>query len=111
MDHANTLKMREVTAPGWEARRGTVVLLPVGSQEQHGPCLPMSTDTLIAEAVAALAAEQRPGRAIVAPSLPYGVSFHHHNLPGAAISISAPMLANLLVELTDALLGPDATVG
>ncbi len=57
-----------------------VVVLPVGSVEQHGPALPTGTDYLaswrIAEAVA-----ERAGVLVLAP-LPYGVSAHHKDFPG-----------------------------
>ena len=48
-------------------RAGAVVLVPVGSIEQHGPHLPLDTDTVIAEAVAAGVAAELPG-AWVAPA-------------------------------------------
>ncbi|MBN9629543.1 MAG: creatininase family protein, partial [Actinobacteria bacterium] len=39
---------------------GALVIVPVGSTEQHGLHLPFDTDTLIAEAVARGVAEQMP---------------------------------------------------
>lgn len=64
------------------------VLLPVGSTEQHGPHAPLSTDALVAEAVAEEAAERANGerddapRAAVLPSLPVGVSEEHRAFEG-----------------------------
>lgn len=52
------MRLAEATWP--EVPPRAVLLVPVGSCEQHGPHLPLSTDTLIATAVAARAQEQQP---------------------------------------------------
>ncbi len=49
---------------------GSVVLLPCGALEQHGPHLPLGTDALLSAAVAQSAAELING--MVAPTLSYG---------------------------------------
>ncbi|WP_310737978.1 creatininase family protein [Microbispora sp. H10949] len=41
-----------VTSGDARRDRSRVAVLPVGSFEQHGPCLPLSTDTVIAQAIA-----------------------------------------------------------
>lgn len=56
----------------------TVVLLPVGAIEAHGPHLPLDTDVIIAQSVAEGAADRfaAMGRdAWIAPAIAYGVSF------------------------------------
>ncbi len=53
-----------------------VVLIPVGHTEQHAYHLPLSTDTLIIEAIAQGVAAQAPDRATSLPVMPYGVSSH-----------------------------------
>jgi creatinine amidohydrolase len=50
--------------------RGRVVVLPVGSIEQHGPHLPLATDAMLAASLAAAVAERTD--AVVAPALQYG---------------------------------------
>lgn len=52
-----------------------LVLLPVGATEQHGPHLPVSTDTAIASAVCAYASAR--ARVPLLPTLSYGVSVGH----------------------------------
>jgi mycofactocin precursor peptide peptidase len=77
------------------ARR--VLLVPLGSVEQHGPHLPLDTDTRIALAVAGAAAEAREDVA-VAPPITFGASGEHAGFPGT-LSIGTPALTQLLVEL------------
>ncbi|AKK28592.1 creatininase family protein [Mycobacterium sp. EPa45] len=58
----------------------TVALIPVGATEQHGPHLPVGTDTIMATAVAEAAAADL---ALVLPALAFGASFFHGTtLPG-----------------------------
>ena len=73
-----------------------LVLLPIGSTEQHGPHLPLDTDSVIAEAVARRAATALPGT-LVAPTLPYGASGEHAGFPGT-VSIGHEALCAVLVE-------------
>lgn len=73
------------------------LLVPLGATEQHGPHLPLGTDTTIAAALAELAAAELPG-AVVAPPLPYGSSGEHQDFPGT-ISIGAAATELVLVEL------------
>jgi creatinine amidohydrolase len=65
-------------------RDPTVVVVPTGSIEQHGPHLPLDTDsflcTRVAEAAAARASEG--GRVLVTPTLCFGSSEHHMAFPG-----------------------------
>lgn len=65
-----------------DATGAEIVLLPVGSTEQHGPHAPLATDTLIASTVADVAAESFDGEVIVAPPFPYGISEEHRAFPG-----------------------------
>ena len=71
------------------------VLVPVGSVEQHGPHLPLDTDTRIASAVAAAAARELG--IPVAPPIAYGASGEHQGFPGT-VSIGTAALENLLTE-------------
>ena len=82
---------------GEAAAAGKVAILPVGATEQHGSHLATGTDTLLAEHVAAAAAE-RTGD-VVLPALAYGCSLGHtDHWPGTLSLLPATMIA-LLVEV------------
>jgi creatinine amidohydrolase len=84
---------RQVEATG--AR--TVLAVPLGSLEQHGPHLPLDTDTQIATAVCAGLAARCDG-VTVAPAVSYGASGEHADFPGTLL-VGHAVLADLLVEL------------
>jgi creatinine amidohydrolase len=75
----------------------SVLAVPVGSTEQHGPHLPLSTDTEIAEALCTSLAAARPG-VLVAPAVAYGSAGEHSAFPGT-LSVGAAVTESVLVEL------------
>jgi mycofactocin precursor peptide peptidase len=81
---------------------GLLVLVPVGSTEQHGPHLPLDTDTVIAQAVAdEMATRLAPIEevtALVAPALSYGSSGEHQHFAGTS-SIGTEALQAVVLEL------------
>ena len=81
----------------WPRVEGSVLAVPLGSTEQHGPHLPLSTDTDIASALAHGLAARRPD-VLVAPAVPYGASGEHAGFAGT-LSIGHDALELLLVEL------------
>jgi len=74
-----------------------VLLVPVGSLEQHGPHLPLDTDTRIAVALAGAAAEARTD-VLVSPAIAIGSSGEHEGFAGT-LSIGSDVLNLVLVEL------------
>jgi creatinine amidohydrolase len=82
---------------GNRAAAGAVLAVPLGSTEQHGPHLPLSTDTDVAAALCARLAAARPD-VLVAPAVPYGSSGEHAGFPGT-LSIGQDALELLVVEL------------
>jgi len=73
------------------------LLVPLGSTEQHGPHLPLDTDTRIATAVARSAGVRLAHDWLVAPAIAYGASGEHQDFAGT-ISIGTEALTLLLVE-------------
>jgi creatinine amidohydrolase len=79
------------------AGSGATLLIPVGSTEQHGPHLPVTTDTDIAVAIALLAASRRHDL-VVAPALAFGASGEHEGFAGT-LSIGLDATELVLIEL------------
>ncbi len=74
-----------------------VLVVPLGSCEQHGPHLPLNTDSRVAGALAAGLADRRPD-VIVAPAVSVGASGEHQGFPGT-LSIGSDALEHMAVEL------------
>jgi len=72
-----------------------VALLPVGAIEQHGPHLPLDTDSAIAEAVVEAAIPHLPAwdRTVVLPTQAVGRSAEHQAFPGT-LSVAPALLAD-----------------
>ena len=77
-----------------------LVVLPVGATEQHGPHLPVFTDTLIGEGFMTATFNHLPDDANIwlLPALPYGKSTEHMNHPGT-ITLSAQTLMAVLLDI------------
>ena len=92
-------RLAELTWPEIRTRAdaGAVLVVPLGSTEQHGPHLPLSTDTDIAVALCDRLAIMRP-YVLVAPRLPYGASGEHAGFAGT-LSIGLKALELLVIEL------------
>lgn len=99
------LLLSELTrAEAREVAARALVVLPTGATEQHGPHLPLGTDSMAVEAVARRAAERaRPATpALVAPTLAFGSS--HHHLPfGGTMSVSTETYYRLVCDLLESL--------
>ena len=88
----------------WPEVAPSVLVVPLGSCEQHGPHLPLDTDTRIAVACASALAGRRDG-VLVAPAVAIGASGEHEAFPGT-LSIGTVALEALLVERVRSALPP-----
>jgi creatinine amidohydrolase len=74
----------------------SVLVLPTGAIEHHGPHLPLATDSIMAEAVSVAAVERARLRGVdawILPSLTYGSSAEHTWAPGTLSLSNATVLA------------------
>ena len=76
-------------------RKKQIAIIPVGSLEQHGPHLPVSTDTDIVTAVTSKLAEKN--NYLLLPTINYGVSFEH--APFFNLSIKNATMRSMLTDL------------
>lgn len=83
----------------WKRRSRPLLAVPVGSCEQHGPHLPLDTDTRIAMALAeGLVDAFDPGDVMVTPPITISASGEHGAFPGT-LSIGTDVMESLIVEL------------
>ncbi|RAX15109.1 mycofactocin biosynthesis peptidyl-dipeptidase MftE [Pseudarthrobacter sp. AG30] len=102
-----TISWQELGDLAWpDIHSRPMVMVPVGSTEQHGPHLPLDTDTVIATAVTIAVADavslRTNGQVLVAPAISYGSSGEHESFAGTA-SIGFEALRFLVVELVRSL--------
>jgi creatinine amidohydrolase len=77
-----------------------VAIIPIGSIEQHGPHLPISTDSDIVSEVAKKLADKKGY--FLLPTITYGISFEH--APFFNLSIRESTLRTILIDLCTSLL-------
>lgn len=77
------------------------VVVPLGSNEQHGPALPTGTDWMVAKEMARRLGER--ANVIVTPTLPIGYAKYHTVFPGT-LSVSQETLTRMLIEICQDLL-------
>lgn len=86
-----------------KAEQNALVVLPVGSTEQHGPHLAVSVDTLLCEHICRAAAERVTDNPIVvAPTLWCGMAEHHMEF-GGTFTLDIPTYRAVLLCLLSSL--------
>jgi len=100
------MRFEELTSPEVAKldRDRTILILPLGSVEQHGNHMPLGTDTELAHAVALAAAERSSGSVAVLPPPWYGFSAHHMRFPGS-ITLKAQTLMAVAEDIVGSLVG------
>jgi creatinine amidohydrolase len=105
VEGVTSLRLRRpdaVPAPTLQATPERVVLIAAGHTEQHGLHLPMSTDTIIIDAIMQGTVQAIPDLAERLPTLPYGVSMFRAAFAGT-FSMGGRVFEDFLVEIVDAL--------
>lgn len=86
---------------------GRVVVVSTGHTEQHGYHLPLSTDSLIVEALASRLATLSPQDVFCLPVWPYGVSTHTQEFPGT-LNLGGRVFEDFFLEIIDRLVAHGA---
>ncbi len=81
-----------------------LVLIPIGHTEQHGYHLPLSTDTLIIDAIGKGTAASSAEQTIVLPVMPYGVSTHRPSFAGT-LNAGGRVFEDFWINVIDVLAG------
>ena len=99
---------RELASATWKDVEGSIkggklskVILPVGSLEQHGPHLPLGTDSVIAEYVAR-GVHKKCDSAFLMPVVYIGCSGEHIGFPGT-VSLQNETLSGVLFDISRSL--------
>jgi len=85
-----------------DADKDRVVILNVSATEDHGPHMPLDTDTVLGMAVAEGVAKAAPDEVFVMPPVPYGFNEHHKDFPGV-IWIQPETLIAFVTDITKSL--------
>lgn len=91
LDELTTVELAEAKRSGW------VLAVPLGSTEQHGPHLPLSTDTVVAAELCRRLGDARSD-VVTAPAIPVGSSGEHQGFAGT-LSIGQDALELMVLEL------------
>ncbi len=92
-DHYTWVELRDIV------QKQPVVVLPVGSTEDHGHHMPMDVDTFLAGSVCEGAAKLIPEEVLLLPAVPYGFEDHHMDFPGT-ITIRDDHMLDFILDIT-----------
>jgi creatinine amidohydrolase len=84
---------------GEVAKRNPVVVLPIGSVEDHGPHLPLDTDNFLIWSICEAAARRAEGQMLLLPIISYGYETHHMDFPGT-IDVGMEHLLHFVLDIT-----------
>jgi creatinine amidohydrolase len=90
----NIFGLSNIEIEKWK-KKSNQIIIPIGSLEQHGPHLPVSTDTIIIEHLAKNIAEKI--HSLYIPAITFGISFEHE--PLFNISLSHNTFSNLIGDI------------
>ncbi|MDX1982079.1 MAG: creatininase family protein [Bryobacteraceae bacterium] len=84
---------------GEVAKKQPVVVLPIGSVEDHGPHLPLDVDNFLIWSICEAAAQRAEGDILLMPIIPYGFETHHMDFHGT-IDIHMEHLLHFVLDVT-----------
>ena len=91
----NIYRLSNLEIEKWKKKSDHVIIIPIGSLEQHGDHLPVSTDSIIIEYLAKKVSEKL--RSLYLPTIKFGISFEH--APLFNISLSHQTYSNFISEI------------
>lgn len=94
------LLLPATTTTDYDEVHAAVAVLPIGAFEQHGPSLPLVTDTLIAIAIAEAISQHH--KVFQLPAITFGCSHEHSAFPGT-VSLSPATLAAVVTDIRTSL--------
>lgn len=84
---------------GEVSKKQPVVVLPIGSVEDHGMHLPLDTDNFLIWSICEAAAQRAAGDILLMPLIAYGFETHHMDFPGT-IDVKSEHLLNFVLDVT-----------
>jgi creatinine amidohydrolase len=81
------------------SKKQPVVVLPIGSVEDHGRHLPLDTDNFLIWSICEAAAQRARGEILLMPLIPYGFETHHMDFPGT-IDVKSDHLLHFVLDVT-----------
>ncbi|MBX5435883.1 MAG: creatininase family protein [Alicyclobacillaceae bacterium] len=79
-------------------RHVKLAVIPLGAHEQHGPHINESCDNVLAEQFARRLVDRLHPWAVMAPTIPFGISIHHIHFPGT-ITLRTETLIQVLRDV------------
>lgn len=92
--------VKNLTYQGIKKLTRLLAVIPVGSIEQHGPYLPLGTDSIVAENLAVSLEKKMTKKVIVYPTIWYGCSKEHNDFPGT-VSLEFTTFFKLATEILE----------
>lgn len=95
--------LAQLSWPELRSALSRVCVVPLGSLEQHGPHLPLWTDTAIVSEIARVVEQRLPGEVLLSPAQPVGYSPHHARFGCMSLDLASYMalIRNLCRSLSD----------
>ena len=84
---------------GKVAKKQPVVVVPIGSVEDHGPHLPLDVDNFLIWEICEAAAQRAGGDILLMPIIPFGYETHHMDFHGT-IDIQMEHLLHFVLDVT-----------